>query len=82
MFKQAFEFHFGDIMDWTRMKSLLTLSNKTGSTVLNLKLSDLVSLTDFIGISEACSLFEIDSLKHCDAAVRQENARNYEFEFR
>ena len=27
-------------------------------------------------------MFEIDSLKHCDAAVRQENAKNYDFEFR
>lgn len=64
------------------MKSLLALSSRAGSTVDNLKLSDLVGLTDFIPISDACSLFEIDSLKHCDAAVRQENARNYEFEFR
>lgn len=45
-------------------------------------MSDLVNLTDFMGISKACSLFEIDSLKHCDAAVRQENAKNYDFEFR
>lgn len=35
-----------------------------------------------MGINDACSLYEIDSLKHCDAAVRQENAKNYEFEFR
>lgn len=35
-----------------------------------------------MGITDACSLFEIDSLKHCDASVRQENAKNYEFEFR
>ena len=47
-----------------------------------LKLCDLVNLTDFMGINDACSLFEIDSLKHCDASVRQENAKNYEFEFR
>ena len=33
-------------------------------------------------MSDCFSLFELDSLKHCDAAVRQENAKNYEFEFR
>lgn len=47
-----------------------------------LNLIDLINLTDFISISDACSLFEVDSLKLCDAAVRQENAKNYEFEFR
>ena len=47
-----------------------------------MQLHELVNLTDFMGISDACSLFEIDSIRHCDGAVRMENAQNYEFEFR
>jgi len=47
-----------------------------------MQLIDLINLTDFICLADCCSLFEIDSLKLCDSAIRQENAKNYEFEFR
>jgi hypothetical protein len=43
-------------------------------------LYDLVNLTDFIEMSEAMRLYEVDKLKLSQNAVRQENARNYEFE--
>ena len=64
------------------MLSIQSLAQSPDFPSDKLQLSDLVNLTDFMGINDACSLFEIDSLKHCDASVRQENAKNYEFEFR
>ena len=45
-------------------------------------LHDLVNLTDFITITDAFGMFEIDRLQLCDEAVRKENSKNYEFEFR
>ena len=38
-----------------------------------MKLHDLVNLTDFIAITDAFGMFEIDRLKLCDEAVRKEN---------
>ena len=43
---------------------------------------DLVNLTDFINITDAFGMFEIDRLQFCDDAVRQENSKNYAFELR
>ena len=48
----------------------------------DLMLYDLVNLTDFITITDAFGMFEIDRLQLCDDAVRKENSKNYEFEFR
>ena len=64
------------------MSTLQRLVQSPDARNENLKLCDLINITDFMGINDACSLYEIDSLKHCDAAVREENAKNYEFEFR
>ena len=64
------------------MQTLQKLVQPADSRGENLQLCDLVNVTDFMGLNDACSLYEIDSLKHCDASVRQENAKNYEFEFR
>ena len=69
-------------MTQMRMQAFQKLACVRDNDPENLRLVDLVNLTDFLGITDACSLYEIDSLKHCDAAVRQENAKNYEFEFR
>ena len=82
-FKQAFCFMFGhDVMTWQRVEYIHRMAASQDITPDLLNLIDLINLTDFISISDACSLFEVDSLKLCDAAVRQENAKNYEFEFR
>ena len=50
--------------------------------VEDLALHDLVNLTDFISITDAFGMFEIDRLHLCDDAVRQENSKNYAFELR
>ena len=69
------------MLTWSRVADIHKLATQNANNN-QLKLIDLINLTDFIKISDCCSLFEIDSLKLCDAAVRQENAKNYEFEFR
>ena len=48
----------------------------------DLMLYDLVNLTDFMGLTDAFELFEINRLELCDEAVRNENSKNYEFELR
>jgi len=66
MFKQAFSHQFGDdILTWKRIGNLHKLACCQDASCENLKLIDLVNLTDFMGMSDCCSLFEIDSLKHC-----------------
>ena len=47
-----------------------------------LMLYDLVNLTDFMTLTDAFELFEINRLELCDEAVRNENSKNYEFELR
>ena len=47
-----------------------------------MELHELVNLTDFMSFTDCFKLFEIDRLDQCKAAVRAENAKNYDFQMR
>ena len=87
MFKDAFESKFGNnIMTEERKVNFFKLlkqdKNFDPKGICNLQLHELVNLTDFIGFTDCLSLFEIDRLEQCKAAVRAENGKNYDFDMR
>lgn len=84
MFKDAFESTFGaKILSEERKINFYKLLKQDKSfdskSNFNLQLHELVNLTDFINFSDCLSLFEIDRLEQCSAAVKNENAKNYDF---
>ena len=59
-----------DVMTWKRVKSIHAMATCSDTTSNHMGLIDLINLTDFMTISDLCTIFEVDSLKLCDAAVR------------